>query len=383
LVSSAALNDHDGTLAAYHYLTAIHQVQGQLTKADANYKKALVFIEKHGLQRMPHGIKILSGYGALLLHRHQLSKAKQVLRRAIQLADQSDPCRAQDAYHTLSEVFLMENDTRSALATIQKVRQISQGHQDPYQDNQDPYSLAAEARIHLETGRDKQAVQWLASSGMEYLTPDELITRFGFDTGFILAIAARVYLAKGEPEKGIDLLQAILPAFNKQNANACLVNAYAALAVIHHQTGDKAHAVEMLTHAIELAEPENNLGGFLVAGPGLAPLLHQIKVAGKSTFIQKVLGLFEALDPDQHAPANDLEQADALSPREMDVLLLISEGLTNKEISQKLYLSTNTVKSHSIKIYRKLNVNNRNQAVAKARLLGLLPMHPTDPPSRL
>ena len=57
----------------------------------------------------------------------------------------------------------------------------------------------------------------------------------------------------------------------------------------------------------------------------------------------------------------------------MDVLKLISEGLTNQEIAQRLYLSTNTIKSHSIKIYRKLNVNNRNQAVSKARLLGILP----------
>jgi LuxR family maltose regulon positive regulatory protein len=50
--------------------------------------------------------------------------------------------------------------------------------------------------------------------------------------------------------------------------------------------------------------------------------------------------------------------------------------MTNQEIAKKLFLSTNTIKSHSIKIYRKLNVNNRNQAVSKARLLGILPGRP-------
>jgi LuxR family maltose regulon positive regulatory protein len=381
LVSSAALDDHDGTLAAYHYLTSIQQVQGRFTEAANNFEKALAFIEAHKLQGTPHGIMILSGYGNLLLHRNQLRKAKQTLRYAIQLANDSDPSQAQDAYHYLSEVFLMENDTRSALATIQKVRQLAQGKQDPYDDNQDPYSLAVEARIHLETGRENQAIQWLAASGLDYLAPDELVSRYNFETGFILAVAARAYLAKGEPEKGIDLLQGILPDYRKQKAEACLVNAYATLAVIHEQNEDKTFAADMLASALELAEPEGNLGGFLVAGPGLIPLLKRAKAASKKpAFIRQVLGMFDAFDPKQPSPANDLEQVDPLSRREMDVLLLIAEGLTNKEISRKLYLSTNTVKSHSIKIYRKLNVNNRNQAVAKARLLGLLPMHPTDSP---
>jgi LuxR family maltose regulon positive regulatory protein len=64
---------------------------------------------------------------------------------------------------------------------------------------------------------------------------------------------------------------------------------------------------------------------------------------------------------------------DPLSPREMDVLSLISKGMSNQEIANALFLSKNTIKSHNINIYRKLNVNNRNQAVCKAQLLGILP----------
>jgi LuxR family maltose regulon positive regulatory protein len=62
-----------------------------------------------------------------------------------------------------------------------------------------------------------------------------------------------------------------------------------------------------------------------------------------------------------------------LSEREIEVLQLISEGLSNREIAQKLFLSVSTVKVHTYNTYSKLGVHSRTQAVAKARALGILP----------
>ncbi len=62
-----------------------------------------------------------------------------------------------------------------------------------------------------------------------------------------------------------------------------------------------------------------------------------------------------------------------LSTREIEVLKLISEGLTNQEIADKLYLSLNTIKSHTNSIYIKLGVNRRTQALEKARKLQIVP----------
>jgi LuxR family maltose regulon positive regulatory protein len=62
-----------------------------------------------------------------------------------------------------------------------------------------------------------------------------------------------------------------------------------------------------------------------------------------------------------------------LSERELEVLELIAKGLTNPEIASRLYLSPNTVKAHTRNIYGKLNVHNRTQAVATARIVGVLP----------
>ena len=61
-----------------------------------------------------------------------------------------------------------------------------------------------------------------------------------------------------------------------------------------------------------------------------------------------------------------------LSERELEVLELVSEGLSNKEIAGKLFVSINTVKTHLQKVYEKLDVNRRTQAVEKAKSLNLI-----------
>ena len=72
------------------------------------------------------------------------------------------------------------------------------------------------------------------------------------------------------------------------------------------------------------------------------------------------------------SPDPDVDWIEPLSERELEILQLIAEGLKNREISDRLYLSQNTVKAHNRNIFSKLGVNSRTQAVARARALGIL-----------
>ena len=89
--------------------------------------------------------------------------------------------------------------------------------------------------------------------------------------------------------------------------------------------------------------------------------------------LERVLALAE---PDQAAlpETPTLKQAlvEPLSERELEVLELIAQGLTNAQIASRLTLSMNTVKAHTGNIYGKLGVHSRTQAVARARALGVL-----------
>ena len=73
------------------------------------------------------------------------------------------------------------------------------------------------------------------------------------------------------------------------------------------------------------------------------------------------------------SPAGDATRGlvEPLTPRELDVLALLAQGLTNKEIAQRLVITHGTVRQHAYNLYQKLQVNSRQQAVTKAADLGI------------
>jgi LuxR family transcriptional regulator, maltose regulon positive regulatory protein len=95
-------------------------------------------------------------------------------------------------------------------------------------------------------------------------------------------------------------------------------------------------------------------------------------------YISRLLAVFEAgaqMSEDKSylpsaPPAQTLSEA--LSQRELEVLQLIAQGLSNREISERLFLAVDTVKGHNRRIYGKLLVQRRTETVAKARSLGIL-----------
>ena len=69
---------------------------------------------------------------------------------------------------------------------------------------------------------------------------------------------------------------------------------------------------------------------------------------------------------------NNLKQL-SISKREHEVLILMAQGLSNQEVADKLFVSLNTVKTHSSRLFEKLNVQRRTQAIQEAKKLGLVP----------
>ena len=93
-------------------------------------------------------------------------------------------------------------------------------------------------------------------------------------------------------------------------------------------------------------------------------------------YVQRLLAAFPVTDtvrtPSEKTQVDPSGLIEPLSEREIEVLQLISEGLTNQEIASRFHLSLHTVKGHARNIYGKLGVKNRTQAVAKGKALGIL-----------
>jgi LuxR family transcriptional regulator, maltose regulon positive regulatory protein len=196
----------------------------------------------------------------------------------------------------------------------------------------------------------------------------------------------RTLLAAGSPN---ELAQAAgFLADNRAKAlarsfNRRLIELGAWQALVLSAQGHEAAALAALQGSVERAAPGGALRLVADCGPGLIGLLHKLRAAGVAPrYIQKVLAVFEAqaavpagasILPSVVASAVRQEvMAETLTNREIDVLTLLAERLTDKEIAERLVLSPVTVKKHTQRIYRKLDVDNRRAAVAQARRLGLI-----------
>ena len=118
---------------------------------------------------------------------------------------------------------------------------------------------------------------------------------------------------------------------------------------------------------------------FLLLGYQLAAHLKAKSVENSSTLIEEENESTEAIDsallfnrPGVEVKASTIVIPEGLSTREMEVLQLMAKGLSNQEISERLFISLSTVKTHCSSIYLKLDVKRRTGAVERARVLGLL-----------
>jgi LuxR family transcriptional regulator, maltose regulon positive regulatory protein len=142
----------------------------------------------------------------------------------------------------------------------------------------------------------------------------------------------------------------------------------------HQKQGRTDEALEVLEEAVDLARPGGFIRPFVESGPTMEGLLKRLAEKNIAPdFIGQLLAAFSP-SPRSQSPSQPTPQPlhENLTNRELDVLDLLAQRLQVKEIAEKLFISTETVKTHLKHIYQKLNVNNRLKAIARAKGLGIL-----------
>jgi LuxR family maltose regulon positive regulatory protein len=147
-------------------------------------------------------------------------------------------------------------------------------------------------------------------------------------------------------------------------------------ALAHEAQGNIPPALASLKRALTLAEPEGYVRIFVDEGMPMAHLLSEAAIQRiMPNYVGKLLAVFDVEkqkreNSSSSSPSQPL--LEPLSPREPEVLRLIAQGLSNREIGERLFLALDTVKGHNRKIFGKLDVKRRTEAVVRARELGLL-----------
>jgi LuxR family maltose regulon positive regulatory protein len=179
-------------------------------------------------------------------------------------------------------------------------------------------------------------------------------------------------------DEAIGLLARLLQAAEAGERIGSVIEILALQACAFEAQGNIPLALMYLERALTLAEPEGYLRLFVDEGPAMVRLLREAHSRGIApNYVRQLLAAISDVEPEKVIPSNSQmpksELIEPLSERELEVLQLIAEGLTNPEIAARLFLSLNTVKVHTRNIYGKLDAHSRTQAVARARASCILP----------
>ncbi len=317
---------------------------------------------------------LLAVWGEALAELDDLDGAIDKVKKGVELSEAGgDILMIGWSYMCLMRVLFSRGDIAGVEENLRRVTRIVQ------KASKSPWvtDLAAvwQTQLWLAQNKLEAASQWAAERGLDTDSESKSLRDVHFFLLLDYILYARVLLAQGRLDEAHRLLLRLLEAAEANDRTSRVIEVLLLQALVYQAQGSTRQAIITLEQALTLAEPEGFVRIFVDEGPPMARLLYEALSRGIAPdYARRLLAVFPAVEPEQadQSAAND-ELIEPLSERELEVLHLIAEGLTNPEIAARLFLSPHTIKAHARNIYGKLNVHSRTQAIARSRSLGILP----------
>jgi LuxR family transcriptional regulator, maltose regulon positive regulatory protein len=334
----------------------VEAAENRLDVAAATYRRVLQMAGDQPLQII-HEAHL--GLAHILYEWNDLDAAEQHARQGLDLANLYD--RVIDRY-IVCEVFfarlkLARGDAAGAASVLAKADQ----------------SVRREHFVH-------RAAEVAAAQVVTFLHQGNLAAAERLAETHQLPLSqARVHLAREDASAALAVLEPLRRQAEAKSWQDERLKVIVLQSVAHQAHGEKDKALELLGEALALAEPGGFVRLFVDEGKPMAHLLSEASAQGMTpAYVAKLLAAFET-EKQESKDASSLPPArpgptliEGLSQRELEVLRLIAQGFSNREIGERLFLALVTVKGHNQRIFSKLQVKNRTEAVARARELGLL-----------
>jgi LuxR family maltose regulon positive regulatory protein len=322
-------------------------------------------------------------YGNYLRELNQFEDAGHYLEEGLKLGinRRIDGNTLRDGFIHLARLKHGQNDLEGLLKIFNEADQVLEAYFkiDSFRDPLD-ICKATLVFLSLQGSKDKVRVKeknllqkWIDSQDIKSNPEVYSITE---ELRYLLWSRWLIYRKK--LREALELLDHLLNQANMNGRMERVITIRILQAIAYEASGDSQKSLQSLCQAVNMAQPEGYFRIFVDEGENVSGLLKKLVSAqvldeeGNTilvpmNYLKKLILSFES-DKKQ---ISFTELTDPLSSREQDVLLMLSTGLSNNEIAEKLFISKDTVKSHLKNINVKLNTSNRIQAVERARELGL------------
>lgn len=381
------------TVSATFILANMQMAQGLLQTAIATCEQTL---QLAGQQPGPIWLgtaELHLALSELYYEQGDLATANQLLLKGESLREQISISGADYMWWLVkAQLTAAQGDLDQALDQLQEAARLYR--RSPVPDVRPVEAL--KVRWWLQQGKLRESLDWLQESGLSVDDPPSYLREYEHLT------LARVAMAQRHSERSIaqykhnstdevihpviGLLTRLLTAAEAQDRTGSMIKILVILALAREAEGNIAAAISSLERALTLAESEGYVRIFAEHGAPMVRLLREAMTRGITpTYTQRLLTILETWGQQPKAPSPlpvslSLSKGspapqpliEPLSQRELEVLRLLTTELTGPEIARELVVALSTVRTHTKRIYSKLNVTNRRAAVKRAVELELI-----------
>jgi ATP/maltotriose-dependent transcriptional regulator MalT len=351
-------------LGATVVLANMWLARGRPARARQLYERALAAAERHPAVLSTTG-DLHVGLADLLREQGALDTAAEHLEVARELGERASLLENRHRWYTAMAALLQaKGDLEGAIAMLDRAEPLFLPGYFP-----DVRPIAAtRARVLIHLGRLDDARAWAGERGVAPTDPPNYLAEYDQLT------LARLLIAEGDARQALDLLDRLLDVAKTAAREGSLIEAGLVRALAHRANGDGVAAAADLAATLIAGVPAGYCRLYLDEGQPMLDLLGQVSRTGAPDVrphAEHLLAAARTPMAPPRAPAADAA-ADELSEREREVLRLLATELSGPEIAGQLYISLNTLRTHTKHIFQKLEVNTRRAAVRRAADLGLL-----------
>ncbi|MCF7980399.1 MAG: LuxR C-terminal-related transcriptional regulator [Pseudomonadales bacterium] len=311
--------------------------------------------------------------GCILYEWNQIEDARELLEQNLPYVEECSQASAPVLGHIVMAKICWRDDNRSeAYAHLARAQSICQSANLKYQR-----LLVANEQIRLLIA-EGQVYRALATANLLGIqphseAPEPMPQGWERESGFKLLIKSRLLLGLGEYTEALLLVDQLLTLAEKTETRRPQLLLYIMKAQAELMLEQKGLAYRTICSAIEKAQTGPYFSLFLEEAPfvfklvAASPNQEGMSIAGKHFLAQ----LEKPNTPTKNSPKT-ISESEKLSQREVEILVLISQGKTNHQIAEKLFIADNTVKWHLKNIFDKLEVRNRTSAVFVGKAMGII-----------
>ena len=362
------------------FLSYVQLAQGRMRKAGETFEESLSVARAYNMENAPVMALAYGGLAEWHRERNHLDASREYALKAVKITDNSrELLRLWASHVVMSDVKAALHDSKAAREELEKaLKLIEKSRMIPWIVRTKTCILSDKILNPGAAGfadLSEDIEEWMSDCrlGDDWINHAAAVVEPCHTREFEFLTLARINMIQKKYREALEIIEPLINTAEKAGRRRSLLKVLCLKSVILFKQGLTSKALVFFQETLELAEPEGYVRTFVDNHPEIVMLLSKSRERIKSKSLQKYISrLLPAIEFDRkNISAHDMGVSD-LSEREIEVLRLASGGLSNKDISDKLYISLNTVKTHFKNINVKLDTSSRTSAAARGRELKIL-----------